>query len=77
MNYCSMQVFVFMHPFFYCLNTLGHINCLIKNELIREVFRKKGILVNFAKLTGKVLCQSIFFNKIASLRPATLLKKRL
>ena len=28
---------------------------------------KKGVLKNFAKLTGKHLCQSLFFNKIAGL----------
>ena len=33
---------------------------------------KKGALRNF---TGKHLCQSLFFNKVAGLRPATLLKK--
>ena len=38
---------------------------------------KKGVLRNFAKFTGKYLCQSLFFNKIAGLGPATLLKKRL
>ena len=38
---------------------------------------KKGVLENFAKFTGKHLCQSLFFNKVASLRPATFLKKRL
>ena len=38
---------------------------------------KKGVLRNFAKFTGKHLCQSVFFNKVAGLRPATLLKKRL
>ena len=38
---------------------------------------KKGVLRNFAKSTGKHLRQSFFFNKVASLRPATLLKKRL
>ena len=42
-----------------------------------EVFCKKGVLRNFAKFTGKRLCQSLFFNKVAGLRPATLLKKRL
>ena len=42
-----------------------------------EVFCKKGVLRNFAKSTGKHLCQSLFFNKVAGLRPATLLKKRL
>ena len=34
---------------------------------------KKGVLRNFAKFTGKHLCQSFFFNKVL----ATLLKKRL
>ena len=42
-----------------------------------EVFYKKGVLRNFAKYTGKQLCQSLFFNKVADLRLATLLKKRL
>ena len=42
-----------------------------------EVFCKKGVLRNFAKFTGKHLCQSLFFNKVAGLRPACLLKKRL
>ena len=32
---------------------------------------------NFTKFTGKHLCQIVFFNKVASLRPATLLKKKL
>ena len=39
-----------------------------------EMFCKKGVLRNFTKFTGKHLCQSLFFK---SLRPATLLKKRL
>ena len=42
-----------------------------------EVFCKKGVLRNFTKFTGKHLCQSLFFNKVAGLRPAFLLKKRL
>ena len=37
---------------------------------------KKGVPRNFGKFKGKHLCQSHFFNKVASLRPATLLKKR-
>ena len=37
---------------------------------------KKGVLRNVAKFTGRHLCQSLFFNKVASLRSATLLKKR-
>ena len=42
-----------------------------------EVFCKKGVLENFTKFTGKHLCQSLLFNKVAGLKPATLLKKRL
>ena len=43
-----------------------------------EVFCKKGVLRNFAKFIGKHLCQMLFFfNKVAGLRPATLLKKSL
>ena len=36
---------------------------------------KKVILRNFAKFTGKRQCQSLFFNNVVGLRPATLLKK--
>ena len=43
----------------------------------QRCFVRKGVLRNFAKFTGKHLCQSLFFNKVAGLRPATLLKKRL
>ena len=42
-----------------------------------EMFWKKGALRNFAKFNGKHLFQSLFFNKIAGMRPATLFKKRL
>ena len=34
----------------------------------QKVFFKKGVLRNFAKLTGKRLCQSLFFNKVAGRR---------
>ena len=37
----------------------------------------KGVLRNFAKFSGKHLCQSLSFNKVAGLRPASLLKKTL
>ena len=36
---------------------------------------RKGVLRNFTKLTGKDLCQSLYLNKVADLRPGTLLKK--
>ena len=31
-------------------------------------FMKKGVLGNFTKFTGKHLCQSLFFNKVAGLQ---------
>ena len=42
-----------------------------------EVFCQKSVIRNFTKFTEKHLCQSLFFHKVAGLRPATLLKKRL
>ena len=33
------------------------------------MFCKKGVLRNVTKFTGKHLCQSLFFNKVAGLRP--------
>ena len=41
-----------------------------------RVFCKKGVLRNCAKFTGKPLCRRLFFNKVAGLRPATLIKKK-
>ena len=32
-----------------------------------EVFCKKGILRNFAKLTGKHICKILFFNEVTGL----------
>ena len=54
---------------------------IFKNTIDRssrpEVFCEKVVLRNFTKFTGKHLWQSLFFNKVARLRPVTLLKKRL
>ena len=36
-----------------------------------EVFCKKGVVRNLTKFTGKHLCQSLFFNKVAGLRQKT------
>ena len=40
----------------------------------RRCFVKKGVLKNFAKLTGKHLCQSLFLNKVAG-RACNFIKK--
>ena len=42
-----------------------------------EVLYKNGVLKNSTKFTGKRLCRSLFFNNLASVRSATLLRKRL
>ena len=66
-NYYHHYQFLFLHQYHYHLFKSSR----------PELFCKKGVLKNFAKFAGKDLCQSLFFNKVASLRPATLLKKRL
>ena len=40
-----------------------------------EVFCRKDVLRNFAKFTGKHLCQSLIVSKVAGLEPATSLKR--
>ena len=54
--------------------------CSLSMPLFRSsrpgLFCRKGALRNFAKFTGKHLYQSLFFDKVAGLRPATLLKRR-
>ena len=47
------------------------------SKFIVKKHSSRGVLGNFAKFTEKNLCQSSFFNKVAGLRSATLLKKRL
>ena len=42
-----------------------------------QMFLKIVVLKNLAIFKGKHLCWSLFFNKVAGLTPATLLKKRL
>ena len=49
---------------------------LIDRSSLEEAFCTKGVVKNFTKFTGKHLCQSLVFNKVTGLRPATLLKKR-
>ena len=50
---------------------------LALSSSLPEVFCKKGVWRNFVKFIGKHLCQSLFFNKIAGLKPATWLRKTL
>ena len=70
------------HLICHCFKLNHLISHWLKSERIArscspEVFCKKGVLKNFTVFTGNRLCQSLFFNKVAGLRPAILLKKRL
>ena len=40
----------------------------------RRCSLRKSVLRNFAKFTGKQLCQSLFLNKVPGLKPATFWK---
>ena len=56
----------------------GYEKCFKTSRSSRqEVFCEKGVLRIFAKFTGKYLWHNLFYNKVAILRLATLLKKRL
>ena len=50
---------------------------IIKSSLSVVLCNKNGVLKNFANFTGKHLSRSLIFSKVAGLRPAFLLKKRL
>ena len=53
------------------------VTCNLKAFMFWEtVAFQKGILKNLTKFTGKHLCWSLFFCKVAGLSPATSLKKR-
>ena len=62
----------YFHHFQYLLILVNKIG-----NVCPEVFSKRGVLKIFAKFKRKHLCWSLFFNKVAGLRLAILLKKRL
>ena len=68
----SLEVvsFYFLQNVYIFFYKLSYHNMLQNSSSRLEVLRKKGVLRNFAKFTGKHLCQSLFFNKDAGLRLA-------
>ena len=78
---CSKRVYVSLD--FYLLfwktrfSSFCHSCFEFDEEAVAQVFCEKSALRNFTKFTGKHLFQSPFFNKVAGLRLATLLKMRL
>ena len=74
----------FMHFFMLIFKIIESLQCILKwvnitmTEAVAQRFSvREVVLRNFAKLAGNHLYQSLFFNKVAGLRPATLLKKLL
>ena len=80
---------VYVPSFFTCLRAYNH-SLLYWGSLLTSVFLwiicrsshwrcslRKGVLRSFLKVTGKHLCKSLLFNKVAGLRPATLLKNKI
>ena len=45
------------------------LECIRSNH--RRCSVRKSVLIDFAKFTGKHLCNSFFFNKVSGLRPGT------
>ena len=47
----------------------GGSNAAVTSEAVARMCsaKKVGVLINFTKFTGKRLCQSLFFNKVAGL----------
>ena len=48
---------------------------IVFGSLPEELFCKKYVLENFEVFTGKHLCRSLFFNKVADLRSSTSIKR--
>ena len=48
----------------------------IRSSFHRQQQLPRGVLQNFAELTGKHLCRSLFFHNVAGLRTGALLKIR-
>ena len=60
-----------------CIWTTLSIRFSYAEAIVRRCSVKKVFLKKFKKFKEEHLCQSLFLNKVADLRPVTLLKKRL
>ena len=72
-NCRSREVDTFYHVLLIFLQNDRHMT----EAVVQKCSVKKVFFKNFAKFTGKHLCQSLFFDKVTCLRPTTLLKRRL
>ena len=69
------EIFANLEKRIFCKITFKCVSRRYSEAATGGVLLKKGVLRNFAKFTGKLLCQRLFFNKVADPRPAILLKK--
>ena len=70
-DFISTCVFFRRITFFIKIQIFWHRIFSIFQKQPPEVFCKKGVLKNFAKFTGKQLCQILTFNKVAGPRSQT------
>ena len=75
-SFCSRYfMLLFICSFIFFLQEVLFTLFIHFRSSLPELFCKKFVLRKFIKFTRKHLCQSLFFNKVASLKP--FLKKRL
>ena len=60
MSYCNILLSAFNGEMWY--------ETIFMQKQPQEVFFKKDVLQSLAKFTGKHLCQSLFFQKVAEMR---------
>ena len=72
-----LSTFIFKPRGTWVFETLKSLENVLSEAAVQRCSVKRGLLRNFAKFTGKHLCQSHFFNKVAVMRSAAFLKKRL
>ena len=71
--YCTCSFFLWIS----CLSVSCLSVRLSRSEAATRAVLRKVVLRNFAKSSRNHLWQSLFFDKVVGLKPATLLKKRL
>ena len=64
---CTHTTHCYLPVLLYIQHLLLHHHCCYSKAVEQRCSIKKGVFRNFAKLTGKHLYQSLFFNKVTGL----------
>ena len=67
--HCTQTTHCYWSVLLYIQHLLPHHHCYHSEAVVRRCSMKKSVPRNFAKFTERHLCQSLFFNKVAGLRP--------